>query len=309
MYDHNLDDLIIDNIEPKNSKLKSFLTIIALLIVILIVAIVLTRILLKSPEKNDLVFEQEASELIAPELKLQEMPKKQETKEEPLLSNISESQPESTVVENEKSETVKEETVVAKEEPKPAKPQVEEAKEEPVLSNITEEEIKAPDTVEETSSAEKEAKDAADVAHWESVQAKRNAEQEAAKEQETVEAETPSQTEEVAEPIVEKPKPVVKPSKKPVVQKPVEKPVASRPEPKSTSTTQYYVQVGSFKTQPSSRFISVIQNNGFNYRIVRSPADGTNKLLIGPYENRASVDRALRQVKDRINKSAFVVKR
>ena len=308
MYDHNLDDLIIDNIEPKNSKLKSFLTIIALLIVILIVAIVLTRILLKSPEKNDLVFEQEASELIAPELKLQEMPKKQETKEEPLLSNISETQSESTVVESEKSETVKEETVVEKEEPKPAKPQVEEAKEEPVLSNITEEEIKAPDTVEETSSAEKEAKDAADVAHWESVQAKRNAEQEA-REQERLEAEQATEMEEVTEPVVEKPKPVAKPAKKPVVKEPVQKPVAARPEPKSTSAAQYYVQVGSFKTQPSSRFISVIKNNGFNYRIVRSPADGTNKLLIGPYENRASVDRALRQVKDRINKSAFVVKR
>jgi len=301
MYDHNLDDLIIDNIEPKNSKFKSFLTIIALLIVILIVAIVLTRILLKSPDNNELVFEEETAELIAPELKLQETPKKQETKEEPLLSSIADNQTESTIVENKKTQTVKEEA-------KPVKPQIEET-EEPVLSNITEQEIKAPDTPDEAPTAEKEAKDAADIAHWESVQAKRNAAKKA-KEQEIEEAEKTVEIEEAETPVVvEKPKPVAKPVKKVAVQEPAKKAVSSQPKPESTSTTKYYVQVGSFKAQPSSRFVSVIRNNGFNYRILRSPVDGANKLLIGPYEDRASVDRALRQVKDRINKSAFVVKR
>ena len=88
----------------------------------------------------------------------------------------------------------------------------------------------------------------------------------------------------------------------------VKKPVATKPVPKSVSTTRYYVQVGSFRTEPSSRFISVIRNNGFNYTIKRA-ADGTKKLLIGPYKDRASVNNALVTVKDRINKSAFVVKR
>jgi len=267
----------------------------------LIVAIVLTRILLKSPDNNDLVFEEETAELIAPELKLQETPKKQETKEEPLLSNIADNQTESTIVESKKTQTVKEE-------PQPVKPQIEET-EEPELSNITEQEIKAPDTTDAASDAEKEAKDAADIAHWESVQAKRNAAKKA-KEQEIVEAEKTVEMEEAEAPVVvEKPKPVAKPVKKEAVQEPAKKPVSSQPKPESTSTTKYYVQVGSFKAQPSSRFVSVIRNNGFNYRILRSPVDGTNKLLIGPYEDRASVDRALRQVKDRINKSAFVVKR
>jgi DedD protein len=94
-----------------------------------------------------------------------------------------------------------------------------------------------------------------------------------------------------------------------VVEKPVQKPVSPKPEPQRTSTVKYYVQVGSFKGQPSARFVSVIKNNGFNYSIVRSPVDGANKLLIGPYEDRTSVDRALIQVKDRITKSAFVVRR
>jgi len=70
MNDHNLDDLIIDNIDPKNSKTKSFLTILALAIVVLIVAIILTRIVLQEP-KNELALEEAETEMISPELKLQ----------------------------------------------------------------------------------------------------------------------------------------------------------------------------------------------------------------------------------------------
>jgi len=72
MNDHNLDDLIIDTIAPKSNKTKSVLTIIALFIVVLIVAIILTKTLLKSPENSELIFEENVSESIAPELKLQE---------------------------------------------------------------------------------------------------------------------------------------------------------------------------------------------------------------------------------------------
>ncbi len=99
--------------------------------------------------------------------------------------------------------------------------------------------------------------------------------------------------------------------KEPVKPKKVEtpKPAPTRPVLQNHSSTgNYYVQVGSFRTQPSTRFTSVIRNNGFNYTIKRA-GDGTNKLLIGPYQDRASVNSALVIVKDRINKSAFVVKR
>ncbi|MGB5506548.1 MAG: SPOR domain-containing protein [Sulfurovum sp.] len=308
MHDHNLDDLIIDNIEPKNSKVKSFLTIIALLIVVLIVAIVLTKILLKTPSNNDLIFEQNTAELIAPELKLQETAKPTETKKEPVLSSIVESKAKPTTLEMEKPEIIKEPAVIVKKEP--------------TLSNIIEQEIKAPVVetkkpaiVEEPSSAIKEAKDAADKAYWESVQEKRKAEEKAKEEKteklvkETVPAIKPVEPKKVEIPEIKKPKPVVKPVEKVVVQKPAQIPVAAKPTPKSVSTKKYYVQVGSFKKQPSARFISVIKNNGFTYRIIRSSADGTKKLLIGPYEDRASVNRVLGQVKDRINKRAFVVKR
>jgi len=91
MNDHNLDDLIIDTIAPKSNKTKSLLTIIALLIVVLIVAIILTKTLLKSPENAELLFEENLSESIAPELKLQEPSKEVKVakpKEEVSLSTI-----------------------------------------------------------------------------------------------------------------------------------------------------------------------------------------------------------------------------
>ena len=319
MHDHNLDDLIIDNIEPKNSKTKSFLTIIALLIVVLIVGIILTKILLKTPNGDRLAFEENTTEMIAPELKLKEIPKSQKEKEEPALSKVIESQLKTPAVETKKPVVIKEPAVViAEPEIKlPEEPKVVEAKEEPVLSNILDQEIKAP--VPETkkpvivqepllTKKEQEAKDAADIAYWKAMQEKRKAE-EIAKNSVTLKEPTvvikEEKTEEVVKPkkvktaVVKTPKPVVIPVKKPVATKPVQK---------SVSTTRYYVQVGSFRTKPSSRFISVIRNNGFNYTIKRA-ADNNKKLLIGPYTDRAAVNSALVTVKDRINKSAFVVKR
>ena len=318
MHDHNLDDLIIDNIEPKNSKTKSFLTIIALLIVVLIVGIILTKILLKTPNDDRLAFEENTTDMIAPELKLKETPKSQIEKEELSLSKVIESELKGPAIETKEPVLIEEPAVVIKKEKAepeiklPEVPKVVETKKEPVLSNILDKEIKAPAPetkkpviVQEPllTKKEKEAKDAADIAYWEAMQEKRKAE-EIAKKSVTFKEPNVVIKEEKTEEVV-KPKKVKTP--KPVVT-PVKKPVATKPVPKSVSTTRYYVQVGSFRTEPSSRFISVIRNNGFNYTIKRA-ADGTKKLLIGPYKDRASVNNALVTVKDRINKSAFVVKR
>jgi len=109
---------------------------------------------------------------------------------------------------------------------------------------------------------------------------------------------------------VEKPKPVVEKRPKP---KPVEKPKPKptpkpkpKPEPKPQShisNGSYYIQVGSFANKPSSRFLSVITNSGFSYKLHH-----TGKLLIGSYSSRANANRDLPRVKDLINKSAFVIK-
>lgn len=311
MHDHNLDDLIIDNIEPKNSKTKSFLTIIALSIVVLIVAIVLTKILLKTPNSNGLAFEENTTELIAPELKLQEPAKSEKVKDGPSLSNIIENKLKAPVVETKKSVIIEKPAVVVKKEE--IKPKVKLP--EPVLSNITEQEIKAP-VIEATKPAvviqEKKTEEVIKESvtlQKPDVVIKEEKIEEIVKETVTIKEPNVVIKEEKTEEIVKETVQVTAPVKPKPVVKPVKKPVAAKPVPKPVSTNRYYVQVGSFKTQPSSRFISVIKNNGFTYTITNRTADGTKKLLIGPYKDRTSVNRALVQVKDRINKSAFVVKR
>jgi len=258
MHDHNLDDLIIDNIEPKNRKTKSFLTIVALLIVVLIVAIVLTKILLKTPEDNGLKVEDDTTEMIAPELKLQAVPKKVEkTKDELSLSNIIEQEIKRPATAQKKPEPIEKPLPVKKEE------KTEEILKETVT--ITKEYTQIPQ-------AEK-------------------------KPVKVIEAPKPEKA--VTPVVTEIPKPVVVPKKVP-------QPVTP---PKAVAKTTYYIQVGSFSQNPSSRFLSVIKNSGFSYHITKASSKGIKKLLIGPYESRTSVDTALVRVKDRINKSAFVVKK
>ena len=269
MNDHNLDDLIIDNIKPKSGKAKSLLTIFALLIVVLIVAIILTKVILKDPNETNVSSEENNTEMISPELRLQNVTKKQEeAKEETKLSSI---------IEKELSEPVKapevKEIVETAEPVQVQKTEVEEPKAEvtkPANLKIEEvkEEVAAPQSVEITKEF----------------------------------AQSPAESEV---------KPEVKESPKEEVAAPETKatPVKEK-KPKtitSVSGQTYYIQVGSFSQTPSSRFLGVIKNSGFNYKITTTGK--TKKLLIGPYKDRASANTALVRVKDRINKSAFVVKK
>ena len=243
MTDHNLDDLIIDNIEPKNRKTKSFLTIIALFIVVLIVAIILTRSLLKTPATEQLILEEDITEHIAPELKLQEKPAKVEKIAEPSLEDILEKKLKTPEI------SIEEPVVIPK--PENIEPVKKVEKKAPV--------IPTPEPIE-----------------------------------------LPKVEEKVPTPVKEKKQEV------PVIQKPVEKkPVIKKPALKE----QYYVQVGAFKKDPSPRLLSVIKNSGFNPPVIKTNARGTKKVLIGPYSTRADVNIALKKVKDRINKRAFVIKK
>lgn len=242
MTDHNLDDLIIDNIAPKNRKTKSFLTIIALFIVVLIVAIILTRTLLKTPNNDTMVLEEENNvELIAPELKLQEKPIKAEKANEPSLESLIEHEIKAPEVKVEKPVEI----------PAPVKVEKKAEVSEPV--------IPAP-----------------------------------------VEIPTPEPVKEVKQEI-------------PVLEKPVEKKVVTKKpvvtQQKAAPLIQYYIQVGSFSKDPSARFLSVIKNSGFTYELTKANVKGIKKLHIGPYKTRVDVDAALKQVKDRINKNAFVIKK
>ena len=290
MHDHNLDDLIIGTVPTENSKTKSFLTIVALLIVVMIVAIVLTRILLKTPDNNTLALEENMTEMIAPELKLQEAAKETEPAKEPSLSSMIEGETTPAPIENS----------VAKEEV-PA-PQDTSSPSQAVAENTQTEAQYTPAATDESTPKETEKTDT--VAKDDDI---REAEEGL---DEAVEI-----TDEYTQSPQDKKKPIEKKQVEEVstptpTKKTVEKPVAPKPViAKPSSTHTYYIQVGSFSTDPSPRFLSSIQNSGFSYTIADGGANGAKKLLIGPYQDKASAESALANVKDRINKSAFVIKK
>jgi DedD protein len=241
MNDHNLDDLIIDTNTAKNSKARGFLTIIALLIVVLIVAIVLTKIILKDPSAKHTELAENNTEMISPELTLQE-----------------------SVEEKSESETE--------------------------LSEMIEDEMKAPE-------AEEVVKETVTI-------------------NETKHTAVPPKTSKpAAKPKEEIVKPPVKTASKPTPVTPKTtspaKPAVKKPsKPTASSNGIFYIQVGSFSKTPdaNSRLISAIRKNGYHYKIITVP-NGMKKVLIGPYKSRPQVDKVINRVKDRINKSAFVVKK
>ena len=262
MNDHNLDDLIIDNIEPKNNKAKGFLTIIALVIVVLIVAIVFTRTILNEPKNTEIALDENLNDMISPELTLQSTPEVKAPKEETKLSTMIEEELKAPA----KTEEIKKETV--------------EIDEEVVVPKKTAAAAPAPKPAAKAPIHESPAK-------------------EVAVKKEPVK---PAETEKVVVP------------KKHYVKEETAKPAAAEkvvvPQKKHTASgVQYYIQVGSFSQTPSTRFLNTIKKHGFSYKITAPTANGTKKLLIGPYPSRADADNALVRVKDRINKGAFIVKK
>ncbi len=74
------------------------------------------------------------------------------------------------------------------------------------------------------------------------------------------------------------------------------------------STGTYYVQVGSFKGRPKSTLLYNITRNGYKYKMIRFPRNGTqiSKLLIGAYKDKASALEVLPKVRASIEKAAFI---
>ncbi len=288
MHDHNLDDLIIGNIEPENNKTKSFLTIVALLIVVMIVAIILTKILLKTPDTNKLAFEENMTEMIAPELKLQEATKEEKPEKEPSLSSIVESEisPPATETKDLAANETANETV-----------------KETTPSSYTTEKVTevSGSGVDKEISAEAQISIAKEEVAKEEVAKDVSTKKELVKEtiQDTTEDTTDDTTDETVE-ITKEYTQAPEPTKKPVVKSAA---------PKIAPSQTHYIQVGSFTQDPSERFLTAIKNSGFSYVIADEKGNGSKKLLIGPYNNRQSADSALIEVKDRINKSAFVIKK
>jgi len=89
-------------------------------------------------------------------------------------------------------------------------------------------------------------------------------------------------------------------------------PIAAAPlSPKITmpnSTGHYYVQVGSFSGKPKNALLHTITDAGYHYKIIQFPINGKEiaKLLIGPYNTRSQALQILPNVKNKIQKDAFI---
>lgn len=75
-----------------------------------------------------------------------------------------------------------------------------------------------------------------------------------------------------------------------------------------SSIGHYYVQVGSFSGEPKKELLHKIKSAGYHYKIIRFPVNGReiSKLLIGPYSKKAHALESLPNVKDHIQKDAFI---
>jgi len=74
----------------------------------------------------------------------------------------------------------------------------------------------------------------------------------------------------------------------------------SKPKTNSVPTTTdgtYYIQVGSFVEKPGERFLNIIKEQ-----------KKKKKLLIGGYESKNQAAKALIDIKDKINKNAFITR-
>jgi cell division septation protein DedD len=65
------------------------------------------------------------------------------------------------------------------------------------------------------------------------------------------------------------------------------------------------VQVGSFKLKPSPRYIAKLRSMGLPYEIKKS---NIYKIMVGPYKKESTARKALKKVRQKINKSAFLTK-
>lgn len=146
MHDHNLDDLIVnhESEEPKEKKTRSILTILALLIIVLIITIVLTKMILKDPNVNDSIVQENETELLNPELILENLIQNKEITDEDTEDSqdtlelaLSQNEDELIALEN---DTTEEENVIETKKETSAEPittQIKEEEKSPTPVNIT----------------------------------------------------------------------------------------------------------------------------------------------------------------------------
>ena len=83
------------------------------------------------------------------------------------------------------------------------------------------------------------------------------------------------------------------------------KSVKKRTVSKNKSSKYYYVQVGSFKSKPTSKYLRKISKLGLPYKVKKT---NIYKVLVGPYKKESTARKVLPKVKRKLNQSAFISK-
>ncbi len=112
--------------------------------------------------------------------------------------------------------------------------------------------------------------------------------------------------EEVKQPVVKTPKPTVHKQARTTKPKPVKK-----SHTKAVASGRYYVQVGSFtRYEPNKKFLASIRQNGYDYHYRKAVVNGRNvtKVLIGPFQTEKEARSALKNIRKRLVKDAFLTK-
>ena len=105
--------------------------------------------------------------------------------------------------------------------------------------------------------------------------------------------------------------PAKKVTPKKVIAKKTTKPVKKVQKVKTTTSKQYYIQVGSFsKYEPNKKFLKSITDKGFSYKYhkVTRHSKTLNKVLVGPFNNEKNARNALRTIRSSIEAGAFLVR-
>ena len=70
----------------------------------------------------------------------------------------------------------------------------------------------------------------------------------------------------------------------------------------------FYVQVGSFSGKPKETLLSKIKKAGYHYKLIEFTVNGKpiSKLLIGPYRKRSDAVKLLGNIREHIQKDAFI---
>jgi len=90
---------------------------------------------------------------------------------------------------------------------------------------------------------------------------------------------------------------------------PVKKSAPTYSAPKPVASGTVYIQIGSFSHyEPSKTFLANVERNGYSYKFDRVVVNGqiVNKVLVGPFKNRADAVAHLPDVRRKIESGAFI---